>query len=81
MSFILLLAATLSTQTATVSSETQSAPARRSGARAVAVASATIIRLEKVSPLAKEIAPTSAVERPIAKQRSVKKGVPYVEFY
>lgn len=81
MSLILLLAATLSAQSAPANASLQTAPARRSNAHVVATASATIIRLERVSPLAKETAPTNETERPIAKHRSVKNGVPYVEFY
>lgn len=57
----------------------KTAPRRR--AKATLVASATIIRHEKVNPLIIPVKPNSEVERPIAQQRVIKAGVPYVEFY
>ena len=52
----------------------------RRSARAVITASATIVRAEKVAVL-RVPKMNNKVERPVAQQRSVKKGVPYVEFY
>ncbi len=49
--------------------------------RITLVASATIIRSQKISPLTKPLKPNIEVERPIAKQHSLKSGVPYIEFY
>jgi len=84
MSLLILLAATvspMSASSATAQDITAQRPTQRSKARVVGRASATIVRLEKVSPLAKKTAPSNKVQRPIAKQRIVKSGVPYVEFY
>ncbi len=77
MNLLLLLAATVSAPNAAA----EQPVAQRSKARATFSASATIIRSERISPLTKAQAPTRAIERPTTKQRSVKAGVPYVEFY
>ena len=88
MSLLIFIAAALQNAPSTVPSNTapasdaaaqQTAPRRK--ARATLVASATIIRHEKVNPLIVPAKPTEKVERPIAQQYSVKSGVPYVEFY
>lgn len=57
----------------------KTAPRRK--ARVTLVASATIMRRETVNPLVSPAKPNDKVERPIAQQRVVKGGVPYVEFY
>lgn len=89
MSLLLTLVATLSASSAVstvpavsvANSAAEKPVATRSKARVTLTASATIIKMEKVSPLATPEKLTTEIERPIAKQRTVKSGVPYVEFY
>lgn len=74
-----------SQNSAVQNSAAQNTPAQkiapRRKARVTLVASATIMRRETVNPLLLPAKPNDKVERPIAQQRVVKGGVPYVEFY
>lgn len=85
MSLLITLVAAMSASSATAPSVSNKAAEQpvstRSKARVSLSASATIIKMEKVSPLAVPEKPTKEAQRPIATQRTVKSGVPYVEFY
>lgn len=90
MSLIIFVAAALSSAPLNVQSTGDGVSAKNSAAQKTAprkkarvtlVASATIMRRETVNPLVSPAKPNDKVERPIAQQRVVKSGVPYVEFY
>lgn len=92
MSLVLTLVASLSATTASpafaspaisvaANNMVQKPASKRSKARVSIAVSATIIRMEKVSPLTEAVKPGTEAERPVAKQRIIKSGVPYVEFY